>query len=60
MLGETAFQQMRRQDLKDLVWTMRSQIQFYRIVYNQDEVDNLLQQEDPNMIKFLNSSLQEM
>ena len=34
-----------------------SKIQFHRVINVQEEMDELLQQEDPNMINFIESSL---
>ena len=45
--------------LRVLIDTLMSKIQFYRIINEQEEMDELLQQEDPNMINFLESSLQQ-
>ena len=42
-----------------LIDTLMGKIEFHRIINYQQEVEELLQQEDPNMIKFIESSLQE-
>ena len=42
-----------------LIDTLMSKIEFHRIINYQYEVEELLQQEDPNMINFIESSLQE-
>ena len=58
-LGMTSFWQMHEAGLRVLVDTMLSNIQFYRIIKEQKDVGELLEQEDPSMIKFIESSLQE-
>ena len=45
--------------LRVLVDTIMSQIQFHRIITDQAEVGALLQKEDPNLMKFIESGLQE-
>ena len=42
-----------------LIDKLMSKIPFHRIINYQEEVDELLQQEDPNLISFIESSLQE-
>ena len=50
---------MHEQGFSVLVDAMMSQIQFNRIIRNQDQFYDILESEDPNMIKFIESSLQE-
>ena len=57
--GVTSFWQMHEQGNRVLVDTMMSSIEFQRIVHSQEEVDKLLEEHDPSMIKFIESSLQE-
>lgn len=48
---------MHEQGLSVLVDAMMSQIQFNRIIRNQDQFYEILESEDPSMIKFIESSL---
>lgn len=50
---------MHEQGLSVLVDEMMSQIQFNRIIRNQEQFYEILESEDPSMIKFIESSLQE-
>ena len=53
----TAFWIMHDKGLRVLVDTMMSSFEMQRIVNWQEEVDQLLQEQDPNIIKFIESSL---
>ena len=42
-----------------LIDTLIGKVEFHRIINYQTEFDELLQQEDPNLMKFIESSMQQ-
>ena len=58
-IGKSAYQLMHDSGRRVLIDTLMGKVEFHRIINYQEEIDELLQQEDPNMMKFIESSLQQ-